>query len=174
MLIAQTRGVVCSGMEIRFEVETDFEEVRALHSSAFPTAGEGELVDALRRTGDAVLSLVAVDGGVIGHVMFSRMKAPFRALGLAPVAVLADWRRQGVADMLIRAGLARAKEGGWEAVFVLGSPDYYTRFGFNLTLASGFQSPYAGPYLMAMALQDNGLPVTTGAISYAPAFDGLD
>ena len=73
-------------MEIRFEIETDFSEVRGLHLSAFPTAGEGDLVDELRRAGDAVLSLVAVDGGVVGHVMFSRMKAPFRALGLAPVA----------------------------------------------------------------------------------------
>ena len=160
-------------MGIRFEVETDFENVRALHLSAFSTAGEGDLVDELRRAGDAVLSLVATDDGVVGHVMFSRMKAPFRALGLAPVAVLADWRRQGVADMLIRAGLMQAKKDGWEAVFVLGSPDYYTRFGFNPALASGFQSPYAGPDLMAIALQDGGLPMATGAVSYAPAFDGL-
>ena len=28
--------------------------------------------------------------------------------------------------------------------------------------------------LMALALQDDGLPVTSGAVSYAPAFDGLD
>ena len=75
---------------------------------------------------------------------------------------------------MIRAGLARAKKDGWEAVFVLGSPDYYTRFGFDVSLASGFQSPYAGPYLMVLALQDSGLPTATGAVSYAPAFDGLD
>ena len=161
-------------MEIRFEIETDFADVRDLHLSAFPTAGEGDLVEALRCAGDEVLSLVAVDGGIVGHVMFSRTKAPFRALGLAPVAVLADWRRQGVADRLIRAGLERAKDGGWEAVFVLGSPGYYTRFGFNVALASGFQSPYAGPYLMALALQDGGLPATVGEVSYAAAFDDLE
>jgi putative acetyltransferase len=161
-------------MEIRFEIETDFSEVRDLHLSAFPAAEESDLVDALRKDGDAVLSLVADDGGVVGHVMFSRMKAPFRALGLAPVAVLADWRRQGVADGLIRAGLARAKNDGWEAVFVLGSPDYYTRFGFDVGLAAGFQSPYAGPYMMVLALQEGGLPTMVGEVSYAPAFDGLD
>jgi putative acetyltransferase len=161
-------------MEIRFEVETDFEEVHGLHLGAFPTAAEGDLVDALRRAADAMLSLVAVDGDLVGHVMFSRMKAPFRALGLAPVAVLADRRRQGVADLLIRTGLQQAKEDGWEAVFVLGSPDYYSRFGFDVALASGFRSPYAGPYLMVLALRDSGLPTATGAVSYAPAFDGLD
>ena len=161
-------------MEIRFEIETDFAEVRDLHLSAFRTAGESDLVSALRGDGDAVLSLVADDAGVVGHVMYSRMKAPFRALGLAPVAVLADWRRQGVADGLIRAGLERAKKDGWEAVFVLGSPDYYTRFGFDVALAAGFQSPFAGPYLMVLALQDGGLPTTVGEVSYAPAFDHLD
>ena len=161
-------------MEIRFEIETDFADVRALHLSAFPADGESDLVDTLRKDGDAVLSLIAVDGGVVGHVMFSRMKAPFRALGLAPVAVLADWRRQGVADELIRTGLEQAKEDGWEAVFVLGSPDYYTRFGFDVALASGFRSPYAGPYLMAMALQDGSLSTTVGEVFYAPAFDDLD
>ncbi len=160
-------------MEIRFEIETDFPNVRDLHLSAFPSAEEGDLVDALRAGGDAVLSLVADDQGVVGHVMFSCMKAPFRALGLAPVAVLADWRRQGVADGLIRAGLGHAKKAGWEAVFVLGSPDYYTRFGFDVALAAGFQSPYAGPYLMVLALQNGGLPATSGEVSYAPAFDDL-
>jgi putative acetyltransferase len=52
----------------------------------------------LHSDGDAVLSLVAEkDGGVVGHALFSRMIAPFRALGLAPVAVLATHRRLGLA-----------------------------------------------------------------------------
>ena len=161
-------------MEIRFEIETDFAEVRDLHLSAFPTAGEGDLVAALRCAGDAVLSIVAVESGVVGHVMYSRMKAPFRALALAPVAVTAGWRRKGIADGLIRTGLAQAKRDGWEAVFVLGSPDYYARFGFGVAQAAGFQSPFAGPYLMVLALQDSGLPTTVGEVSYAPSFDNLD
>ena len=57
-LLVQTREGICSGMEIRFEIETDFAEVRPLHLSAFPTAGKSDLVDELRRDGDAVLSLV--------------------------------------------------------------------------------------------------------------------
>lgn len=80
-------------MEIRFEIETDHAEVRNLYRSAFPKAAESDLVDALRKNRDAVVSLVADDSGEVDHVMFSRMKAPFRALGLALVAVLADWRR---------------------------------------------------------------------------------
>ena len=57
-LLVQAREMICSGMEIRFEIEIDFAEVRTLHLSAFPTAEESDLVDVLRRDGDAVLSLV--------------------------------------------------------------------------------------------------------------------
>lgn len=161
-------------MEIRFELETEYSAIRDLHLEAFPMAGEADLVDVLRSDDDAVLSLVAVDKDVIGHVMFSRMQAPFKALGLAPVAVLAGWRRRGVADALIRVGLKQAKAEGWEGVFVLGAPEYYTRFGFDVALASGFQVPYAGPHFMALPLQKYGLPTRNGRISYAQAFDMLD
>jgi len=161
-------------MEIRDEIESDYAEVRALHVRAFPSVAEAELVDQLRTDGDAITSLVAVEDEVIGHVMFSRMQAPFKALGLAPVAVDSAFRRKGVADALIREGLRRAERDGWQAVFVLGSPSYYRRFGFDVSLAAGFQSPYAGEYFMALALQEGGLPCKSGVVSYAPAFDGLD
>jgi putative acetyltransferase len=73
---------------------------------------------------------------------------------------------------LIRAGIDRAARGGWQAVFVVGEPDYYRRFGFDAALASGFTSPYAGPYRMVLAL-GGALPVKTGKIDYAPAFARL-
>ena len=113
--------------------------------------------------------MVAEEGGeIIGHALFSRMTAPFRALGLAPVAVRTPWRRQGVAAGLIEAGLAQAAVQGWEAVFVLGDPAYYGRFGFDAGLAAHFPNPYAGPHFMAKALAP--LPVRTGRVDYAAAF----
>lgn len=82
--------------------------------------------------------------------MFSRMQAPRGSLGLGPVAVLSAHRRRGVAASLIRKGLAQSKADGWAAVFVLGDPAYYGRFGFSPTLAAGFTSTYAGPHLMGL------------------------
>jgi putative acetyltransferase len=71
------------------ETEGHHAAIRRLHRESFPTGAEADLVDTLRSDGDAVLSLLAEEGGaVIGHALFSRMAAPFRALGLAPVAVL--------------------------------------------------------------------------------------
>ena len=100
------------------------------------------------------------------------MTAPFRALGLGPVAVFPEWRGRGVAARLIETGLERATEAGWDAVFVLGEPEYYRRFGFDVTGAQGFQSPYAGPYFMVRALRSQ-LPATGGRVEYPKAFAAL-
>ena len=161
-------------MIIRAESPDDYTEIRKLHLTAFPGPGEANLVDRLRADGDAIISLVATkNDALVGHVMFSRMSAPFKALGLAPVAVLPDWRRKGIAARLIEDGIKWARKDDWAAIFVLGKPGYYQRFGFSVAKAENFESPYAGPYLMALALQDNNLPAHSGRIDYAPAFIAL-
>ena len=160
-------------MRIRPETPADRAAVHAVNLAAFGAPAEADLVERLHADGDAVISLVAIeDQAIVGHVMFSKMTAPFRALGLAPVAVRPDRQGQGVGAALIREGLAQAAAAGWRGVFCLGNPAYYTPFGFDVALAGGFSSPYAGPYLMALAL--NGpLPATTGEIGYARAFSDL-
>jgi putative acetyltransferase len=148
--------------------------IRALLLAAFPTAVEADLVARLRHDGDIVIEMAAREGErVIGYVAFSRMSAPMKAVGLGPVAVLPARQRQGIGSALIREGLARAQAQGLEAAFVLGEPAYYRRFGFDAEAASGFASPYAGPYFMALALADGGLAVRSGRVDYAPAFSGL-
>ena len=161
-------------MVIRDEGPADAPAVRALVEAAFGRPLEADLIDRLRADGDAAISLVADDGGeVVGHVLFSGMAAPFRALALAPVSVAPHRQRSGVGTRLIRAGLDRARAGGWRGVFVLGDPAYYRRFGFDPALALGFASPYAGPHLMALALGGGDLPATGGRIDHAPAFAAL-
>lgn len=156
---------------IRHENPSDIPLIYDINKTSFPSASEANLVDRLRADGDAVYSLVAeVDGAVVGHVMFSRMTGPFRALGLAPVAVLPEYRRQGIAAALIERGKELAKADGWEAMFVLGDTAYYSRFGFDVDLAKGFKNPFAGDHFMALALLERGLPTRTGKVDYAPAF----
>jgi putative acetyltransferase len=161
-------------MIVREEHERHYAAVRQLHIDAFPTPAEADLVEQLRRNGDAVISLAAFDGErVVGHAMFSAMRAPFKALGLGPVSVVSDKRRLGVAAELISQGIARAHAEHWDAIFVLGSPAYYSRFGFSADAASGFVSPYAGPHLMVLALGDTVLAPRSGRIDYAAAFAAL-
>jgi putative acetyltransferase len=159
---------------IRDEERADIPAVRKVVEEAFLQPAEARLVDRLRADGEAVISAVAVDAEqIVGHIMFSKMSAPFRALGLAPVAVTPSSQRNGIGSQLIRWGLAQAKTNRWQGVFVLGDPKYYERFGFSVALASGFESPYAGEHFMALAL-NGALPVTSGKVEYVDAFKMLD
>ena len=77
-------------MIIRIELRHDGGAIRRTVSAAFGQEGEADLVDALRDSGDAALSLVAEDGGdIAGHIVFSRLQAPARCLALAPFSCLA-------------------------------------------------------------------------------------
>lgn len=155
---------------VRPERAGDLEAIDDVVIRAFGRDDEARLVAQLRRDGDATTSLVAVAGDVvIGHVMLSPMSAPFRALGLAPVSVAPKHQKQGVGAALIDAAVVQARQGGWSAIFVLGDPAYYGRFGFRADLAAGFSSPYAGPHFMVLPLTDE-LPVASGKVSYAAAF----
>jgi putative acetyltransferase len=161
-------------MIVRSETRSDFAAIRIVEEVAFGQSAEAQLVEDLRAAGDSVFSLVAVDDGtVVGHVLFSRMKAPFPALALGPVAVLPEYRRTGFGSRLIREGIARSEAAGWLGIFVLGDPAFYRRFGFDVGKASGFISPYAGPHLMALPLGRNELPADTGSMQHAPAFTKL-
>lgn len=160
-------------MNIRAARPADHSGVREVLLAAFPGPDEADLVEQLRADGDAAIELVAEDKGrIVGHILFSPVEAPFRALALAPVAVVAERHGQGIGSALIAAGHSIALEQGWDAVFVLGEPEYYRRFGYDPALAAGFASPYAGPCFMALALEGD-LPERKGEVRHAPAFAGL-
>jgi len=157
-------------LTIRDETARDEDAVSALLGAAF--AGEPavlRIVDELNRSGDAVISLVAEhEATIVGHVLFSRLKAPMRALTLSPLGVHPDVQRAGIGSTLVRKGLDRARHDKWQAVFVLGSPAYYGRFGFNAAAAAGYTAPYWGWPFMALIL-DDAVP-RTGRIDFPDAF----
>ena len=76
-------------MIVRSEAPDDVAAIRTVEEAAFLQSIEAQLVDDLRDAGDSVFSLIAVeDETITGHAMFSRLRAPFPALALGPVAVL--------------------------------------------------------------------------------------
>jgi len=161
-------------VDIRDETSSDSKEVCRVVCSAFGQTAEAQLIEKLREADDIVISLVAAENEqIVGHVLLSKMDAPFSALALAPVSVLPAKQRRGIGSALIKEAVTRAREEGWAAIFVLGDPEYYERFGFDVEAAAGFTSPYAGRYFMVLKLSSS-LPVTTGELKHAPAFAALD
>ena len=173
-------GFIAMPILIRNETERDHKAVRQVNRLAFGQEAEARLVDALRAGGHAPVSLVAeVEGQVVGHIMFSDLNiltgsGTVPALALAPMAVLPDFRRQGIGSMLVRRGLEVCKEQGHRIVVVLGHPDFYPRFGFLAKLAESLESPYGGgPSHMAAELVPGALDGVAGRLAYSPPFSQL-
>ncbi len=162
-------------MIVREELEKDHQAVRDVTLAAFDHAAEADLVDALRESGELVLSLVAeMESEIVGHIAFSGLQAPAECLALAPVSVLPEHQNHGIGKALIMEGLARAKRNGWQGVFVLGEPEYYQRFGFTTATAKNFATPYPKKYFMALELIPEALSTRSGEVIYAQPFLGLE
>lgn len=161
-------------MNVRDEDPADHGPIRDLIEQAFGRESEAVLVDALRRDGDIVGALVAEqDGRIVGHAVLSRLISPGGSLALGPVSVSPGRQRQGVGTALIRTCVEQAGMAEWEAIFVLGDPDYYERFGFRAETAIGFETPYPVQYFMALELKKGSLLARCGAVEYPQAFAAL-
>ena len=150
--------------------------IRAVNESAFRALYEADLVDQLRGSDYALLSLVAeLDGGIVGHIMFSRMWIDtslglLRAVALAPLAVLPGHQHKGIGSLLVRRGLELLRGRGEEIVIVVGHPGYYPRFGFSSAQAKSLQSLFPREAFMALELRVGVLDGIEGSVVYPPAF----
>lgn len=162
-------------MEFREERQGDAAVIAAVTAAAFEghpysDGREPLIVAGLRAAGALRLSLVAEEGGeVLGHLAFSPVTiagADLGWFGLGPVSVRPDRQGQGIGAALIRAGLARLREGGVAGVVLLGEPAYYSRFGF--ATEAGLTLPgVPSDYFMALSF---GGEVPQGSVAYHPAF----
>lgn len=153
-------------------------EIAAITRDAFQArygSGDGEvaILACLRRDGDVIGELAAAENGeLVGCAMFSRLavEPPLcRAAALGPVCARIDRQGGGIGSALIRAGLADCAQSGIGAVFVLGDPLYYGRFGFSVAKAAGIACAYSGPHFQALELVPGALDGVR-SVAYAPAF----
>ena len=163
---------------VRAEAPGDFPAIRRVNESAFEQPNEAILVDALRRAAGTYLSLVSEkDGRVVGHILFTEVRVNSGAgswdvLGLAPMAVLAEYQRQGIGSHLVRSGLEACSRQGHTVVVVLGHPSYYPRFGFVPAAAKGLRCEYPVPdeVFMVTELMPGALAGRSGLVKYRPEF----
>lgn len=162
---------------VRPERSGDESAIHGVHRSAFPTEAEARIVDALRSAGRLSVSLVAEhEGRIVGHVALSpvTLDGTGGGLGLAPVAVLAEHRRQGIAASLVREGLAECARAGVGFVVVLGDPSYYARFGFVAASRFGLSDEYGGGDAFQVIELRPGAIARGALVLYAPELRTLE
>ncbi|RDV10893.1 GNAT family N-acetyltransferase [Arthrobacter sp. RT-1] len=185
-LSAQYSDVPRPELLLRNETPEDRDAILALTAEAFaispatglPTEGEPVEVKVLHALFDAKeylpgFSVVAVlDGEIVGHVISTRgLVGEHELLGLGPIGVTPRLQRQGIGSALMKETIARANAAGESGIALLGSPDYYSRFGFVPAASFGVQPPEAAWsdhfQLLPLALWPGGVH---GTFRYAEPF----
>ncbi|MEM9301597.1 MAG: N-acetyltransferase [Pseudomonadota bacterium] len=164
-------------MNIREEQPGDEAAIRAMVTASFDRPDEATLIDRLRAECPGFVSVVAEDGGeIVGHVGFSPVtiggNADHPVMGIAPLAIAPDRQRQGVGTALVRQGLIRCRDRGVEGVIVLGSPDYWGRFGFSPAIELGLETDFDVPpdAFQALEIKNGALLCIEGVVHYQSAF----
>jgi putative acetyltransferase len=166
---------------VRAETAEDYSQVRRVNELAFGRPNEALLVDALRESAHPQVSLVALkEEEIVGHIFFSPVSivsdsSIFTALGLAPLAVLPEFQKQGIGSRLVREGLKESQRLNQYIVVVLGHSEYYPRFGFVPASRKGLRCEYQVPdeVFMVAELIPGALGGRQGLVRYRPEFSDL-
>ena len=133
-------------MIIRQEIPEDTSDIHVLNEQAFGTPEEANIIDRLRDVCEGLLSLVAIEKEkIVGHILFSPVTIEGKhgvvnGMGLAPMSVLPSMQRQGIGTQLVKRGIKYLKRTKCPFIIVLGHPEYYPRFGFEIASKYGIKS----------------------------------
>ena len=165
---------------IRPEQPDDIVDIHAVNEKAFGQPAEANLVDALREGCDKHVSLVAtMDERVVGHILFTPVTilhegGEMKGMGLAPMAVLPELQRRDIGSRLVRGGIYALRESTCPFVIVLGHPEYYPRFGFELASKHGIACQWEGvpdEAFMILILDEPVMRGISGVARYRDEFD---
>ena len=163
-------------LRVRHERAGDVNDIGRVTANAFapmPFASgtEARIVGALRTAGALAVSLVATVGDeLVGHVAFSPVTIDDRSVGwyaLGPISVAPQTQRRGAGSVLIARGLERLRQLQAGGCVLLGSPDYYGRFGFLSDPALTYRGR-PNRFLQRLVLSEAPM---TGDVRFHPAFD---
>ncbi len=167
-------------ISIRQEEPKDVAAIRAVNERAFGQTEEANIVDRLRVSCADALSLVAtMDDRIVGHILFSPVTIEgdgriTEGMGLAPMAVLPEYQRQGIGTALVKIGLTMLRSRSCPFVIVLGHPEYYPRFDFEPASKRGIRCQWEAvpdAAFMILVLDEHGMKDVCGVARYRDEFD---
>ena len=157
----------------------EIDEVDTLIRTAFLTApvtdgSEQDMVKRLRSSTGYLpeQELIALDDRIVGHILTTRIvidstAGPVNALEGAPLCVASDHRCRGIGTLLMKEALNRGRTAGFPAVFLVGDPRYYARFGFRPVAELGIHNASSIPddVVLGIELEPGTLDGTDGSVT---------
>ena len=171
-------------MIIRLEKEKDYFETENLTREAFwnvyrEGCFEHLIIHNLRKDKSFVKELdycIEIDNKIIANIVYAKGKLKLEngdireILIFGPVSVLPKYQKKGYGEKLINYTIEKAKELGFDAIVIMGNPNYYKKFGFES--CSKYKIYYEGldkneeaPFFMIKILNDNNIENLKGMYS---------
>ena len=160
---------------IREAQDPDLEEIFNLIHTSFANKAESDLVRQLILDKDLLINLIFESSDtILGNVVVSKVTMePDIGLfcgGVAPLSVLPEHQSYGIGSKLIKAAIKNSEKMEMDALFLLGDPNYYERFGFNV---SDLKSGYMPEHFQELELTKDCLVNVESEVIYANAFLSL-
>ncbi len=158
---------------LRPEQPSDRPLVFEVVERAFGKPKEAELVDLIRDRGNSRIALVAYDeASMVGYLLASPISFDpantLNCLAIGPLAVMPERQGEEIGSKLMRQAIHMASEQGVDAIFLLGHPSYYPRFGFAPTHITNEYG--ATDAFMALELRDGCLDGLNALAKYVSEF----
>ena len=166
-------------MSVRRQDPSDYEAAQLVYAEAFKRPDHPEhvppevgLFTALWEAKDVIgeLSFTAIaENEVVGHVTASRAKVGSHSVvAVGPIGVVPERQGKGIGSALMCALLGAADAENFPLVVLLGSPQYYGRFGFRSAAELGVVPPEPkwGDAFQTRTVRAS----IAGPFQYAPAF----
>ena len=162
-------------MIIREATKSDVNEIYQLVNLAFNNNEESNLICDLITNDDVLINLVATSTTtILGNIVVSKMLLiPTLDLfcgAIGPLSVLPDYQSKGIGSKLIEIAISESKINKLDALFVLGSPKFYQKFGFK---KSNLENEYNTQNFQELEITKECLTNIDSKIHYAEAFSNL-
>ena len=159
-------------MIIRHARRDEYGEIAALIDEAFRDSAvslghEVQFVEILRSSDAYIpgLEYVAVDDGsdlIIGHIIpavlpLGHGNSSVKGRPLAPLSLRPEFQHRGIGTALVERSIADAVSRGFRGIFLVGDPEYYSRFGFVPAVSAGIRnrSVYPDEYVLFRPLDES-------------------
>lgn len=164
-------------MIIRNERADDFPKILNLYSDLFNHGTEAEMLDKLRSSVSFVREMAFIaelNDNIIGHVIFVKVLLGDNIfVALAPSAIIPGSNREQIFERLITHAFNTAISLGYKALFAIGDPSDYGKYGFESAANYSIKMPWdflpQSSFLVKL-LAENALDGISGTVEYGDIF----